>query len=467
MTIQDSLPHVQAVRRVFENGDRSTLSETIHLVCHSDTTAGKDILLWDDILAAFKDDVVHVRSGTIVLPFLKGPDFKNLDPLRIASVPGVTLDVVVRSQLSENEFSLDSLRNALPDTTKESSSASKISNSNAVLTVRRNPAGGLFEEAMDAYRNNDNPAFDPQPRGPQAVLDDPTSPSPGVTNPIPQKSISNSQTPAVQTSASATNTADGRMMEKATRGDKDAQFVLGDMYHFAGGVPQDYNVAMDWYLKAANQGHASAQNNIGWMYQNGHGVPQDYSTAMDWYLKAADKGNAKAQNNIGMLYQDGLDVPQDYSAAMDWFLKAGHQGIAEAQSNIGWLYHNGLGVSRDYSSAMEWYLKAVNQGSTAAQSNIGLLYQRGHGVAQDYSQAMIWFLKAADQGNATAENNVAWMYEQGLGVPKDKAKAIEWYRKAIAGGHANAKMRLDQLEQQGIDSVAGDTKRGLFRRIFK
>ncbi|KAF9912307.1 hypothetical protein EC991_000199, partial [Linnemannia zychae] len=40
-------------------------------------------------------NALYLRIGDIALPFLKGPDFKNLDPLRIAAVPGVTLNVVV------------------------------------------------------------------------------------------------------------------------------------------------------------------------------------------------------------------------------------------------------------------------------------------------------------------------------------------------------------------------------------
>ncbi|KAF8929506.1 hypothetical protein BGZ47_001013, partial [Haplosporangium gracile] len=66
MTIQETHPNVQAVRRVYENGLSSntstTTTETICLVCRPDPSSGKDILLWDDVLAAFKDDVVHIRS---------------------------------------------------------------------------------------------------------------------------------------------------------------------------------------------------------------------------------------------------------------------------------------------------------------------------------------------------------------------------------------------------------------------
>ncbi|KAK5829510.1 hypothetical protein F5H01DRAFT_316377 [Linnemannia elongata] len=81
MTIQDVHTNVQAVRRIYDTEESvnatTTPTSTMYLVSHPDPASGKDILLWDDILAAFKVDVVHVRSGAVVLPFLKGPDFKK------------------------------------------------------------------------------------------------------------------------------------------------------------------------------------------------------------------------------------------------------------------------------------------------------------------------------------------------------------------------------------------------------
>ena len=79
MTAQETPPHAQAVRRVYENKSSASapaVSDIFHVACHPDVSSGKDIVLWDDILAAFKD-VVHVRSGIMILPFLKGPDFKK------------------------------------------------------------------------------------------------------------------------------------------------------------------------------------------------------------------------------------------------------------------------------------------------------------------------------------------------------------------------------------------------------
>ncbi|KAK3824264.1 MAG: hypothetical protein J3R72DRAFT_479541 [Linnemannia gamsii] len=117
MTTQDTHPNIQVVRRVYENeqpANSSALAGRIYLVCHPDASSGKDILLWDDVLAAFKEEVIHIRSGGVALPFLKGPDFRKLDPLRIAAVPGVTLDVVVRGRPEEKVLSLDPLQKALP-----------------------------------------------------------------------------------------------------------------------------------------------------------------------------------------------------------------------------------------------------------------------------------------------------------------------------------------------------------------
>jgi hypothetical protein len=69
----------QVVRRVYENEDLNTtasLSKVFRLECHFDDVSGKSIILWDDILAAFKG-VVHVRVGERILPFLKGRNFKT------------------------------------------------------------------------------------------------------------------------------------------------------------------------------------------------------------------------------------------------------------------------------------------------------------------------------------------------------------------------------------------------------
>ncbi|KAK3836715.1 MAG: hypothetical protein J3R72DRAFT_202152 [Linnemannia gamsii] len=73
------IPNMQAVRRVFENDSRTTATQEtasfsgpiFHLPYHADPSCDRDILLWDDILNVFSN-ALFVRSGNIILPFLKG-----------------------------------------------------------------------------------------------------------------------------------------------------------------------------------------------------------------------------------------------------------------------------------------------------------------------------------------------------------------------------------------------------------
>ena len=70
------------------------------------------------------------------------------------------------------------------------------------------------------------------------------------------------------------------------------------MYEDGHGVKQDYEKAMEWYLKAAEQGDAWSQKNIGNMYYNGTGVNRDLQEAKKWFQKAADNGNSYAKDKL-------------------------------------------------------------------------------------------------------------------------------------------------------------------------
>ncbi len=105
----------------------------------------------------------------------------------------------------------------------------------------------------------------------------------------------------------------------AKQGDAYAQYNLGVAYHNGNGVPQDYEDAVEWYLKSAEQEVPKAQYGLGSMYHGGHGVPQDYKEAIKWYRKSAEQGYSEAQNILGLMYRMGLGVTQDNVFAHMWF----------------------------------------------------------------------------------------------------------------------------------------------------
>ncbi|KAG0072869.1 hypothetical protein BGZ90_011775 [Linnemannia elongata] len=85
---------VQAIRSVDKSVPLNavppaTPNEIYHVDTHPDPETQKEIVLWDDILQAFKNAEL-VRHKTWVVPFLKGKDFTM-----IAAMPDTILDVVV------------------------------------------------------------------------------------------------------------------------------------------------------------------------------------------------------------------------------------------------------------------------------------------------------------------------------------------------------------------------------------
>ena len=71
---------------------------------------------------------------------------------------------------------------------------------------------------------------------------------------------------AQQTNSASSVTNNGTIAElkaNAEKGDADAQFNLGLMYHKGQGVPQDDAESVKWYRKAAEQGNVYAQRNLG------------------------------------------------------------------------------------------------------------------------------------------------------------------------------------------------------------
>ena len=117
------------------------------------------------------------------------------------------------------------------------------------------------------------------------------------------------------------------LMEKAEKGDAEAQLLLGAKY-FLGqeGLPQDYTKGLEWYEKSALQGDVVAQYGLGFMYMVGQYVRQDYIKARHWFEKSAQQKNPAAQIMLGIMYEKGWGVRQNFSEAKEWYGKACDNG---------------------------------------------------------------------------------------------------------------------------------------------
>ena len=96
----------------------------------------------------------------------------------------------------------------------------------------------------------------------------------------------------------------------------------------------DYQTALEVFRPLAENGDAKAQSILGLMYSYGEGVPEDYREASRWYRRAADQGSSVAQYNLGMLYLEGKGVSQNTDEAVDWLTKAADGGHFRARSTL-------------------------------------------------------------------------------------------------------------------------------------
>jgi uncharacterized protein len=105
----------------------------------------------------------------------------------------------------------------------------------------------------------------------------------------------------------------------AEQGNREAQFLLGQMHRAGHGVPLSYPDALVWLRRAASQGEPRAQHELGMMYGNGQGVAKDEVEAMRWFRLAADQRNASAMATLGRSYELGRSVPKDLVQAYMWY----------------------------------------------------------------------------------------------------------------------------------------------------
>jgi TPR repeat protein len=89
-----------------------------------------------------------------------------------------------------------------------------------------------------------------------------------------------------------------RTMVLAQRGDAHAQAILGFMYANGRGVPQSYDVAVDWYGQSAAQGDPTGQYLLGLMYDKGFGVIPNVILAHKWLNLAAAHAPPQVRDNV-------------------------------------------------------------------------------------------------------------------------------------------------------------------------
>lgn len=231
---------------------------------------------------------------------------------------------------------------------------------------------------------------------------------------------------------------------------------LGSAYLDGNGVPQDDNLALEWYMRAAEAGNSTGQFNTGVMYQNGTGVEKDYAVALGWYELAAEQDNGDAVSSIGYLYKKGWGVEQNDSESMRWYERGAELNDAHSFYNLASNYYEGEIVEHDIPLAISYFEATLDYAQPGtgddeiirfAGRRLGDIYRTGEEVEADDDLATVYYQIAANSGDIYSQGA---LYEYGYGVDQDYAEAARLYIRAANVGQKLAILRLIEFYTEGL-----------------
>ncbi|XP_035599893.1 LRP2-binding protein isoform X2 [Oncorhynchus keta] len=234
---------------------------------------------------------------------------------------------------------------------------------------------------------------------------------------------------------------------RAEGGDKQALFLLGQLYYYEARAVDYMRRVVQWNNPEAGSIRYTALYHIGIAYLEGYGVQKSNTEAESYWLLAADEGNpracVKAQSSLGMFYS--RPETQDLKRAFFWHSEACGNGSLESQGALGIMYLYGQGIQQDPKAAIECLKEAAERGNVYAQAHLAAyyyhrkLYSRAAALAKRITNyddiaaiAMVTdcLPEYVIKGVAIALFYYARCLELGKGVPQSKEKAWQYFTKA-------------------------------------
>ncbi|MBK6407055.1 MAG: sel1 repeat family protein [Holophagales bacterium] len=275
------------------------------------------------------------------------------------------------------------------------------------------------------------------------------------------------------------------LLETSARtGNADAARFLALSYDGVGGnVPQDPEMAMQWWNEAARLGDRHACHVVGRnLYEEGP-TPEERSRGLELIERAAERGFPPACGFLGRLkaeecfpYEDlveelafpllrlgavrgdseaarflarklhGLGGRERAEEALYWLHETSRRDGAAARL-LGQLCGQGLEGERGDATATAWLALAaeewgVGEPDADALTTLARCFLDGRGVPHDPAVAIQLTERAASLGFGPGARLRGEIAEDGLGVPRDAAQATAWYRRGAELGDGSSMSRF-------------------------
>lgn len=235
------------------------------------------------------------------------------------------------------------------------------------------------------------------------------------------------------------------LFEKAaSMGDESAMFTLGVMWESGEGGPQDFTVAMEWYIKADEAGWFESPSAIGNLYAQGLGVEQDMEKAFEYFMRGVENDDERGYHNAGLCLLNGYGIAQDNVKAVELLSVAADKGFVPSIQLLTQYLSEIEDDDEDDEDDEDEDSEAIQEEfhKWVEEASIEQLMQAGKEYNEYPDIQSRCYKKAAELGNPDAMLLTGMNYLNGCGLDKNPVKAIEWFKKAAASGNKEATERL-------------------------
>jgi len=133
---------------------------------------------------------------------------------------------------------------------------------------------------------------------------------------------------------------------------------------------QSTTAELDEYRKAANKGDANAEYQVGLIFHEGRGIAKDKKKAYKWFNRAAKSGDADGQYYVGLVYSLGQGTKKDPQKADKWIRLAADQGNARALA----YFKNKEAIAAE---AEDDSILRSNQTEDRYENEVHIIYRKG------------------------------------------------------------------------------------------
>ena len=146
--------------------------------------------------------------------------------------------------------------------------------------------------------------------------------------------------------------------------------------------------------KRAKGDDANAINQLGCCYNEAlRGFPQNYEKAMELWLRAGELGCATAYNYIAVAYHDGEGVERDMRKAKYYYELGAMGGDAAARHNLGTVEAHAGNMNR---AVKHWTISA-SAGRDGSLKRIRECFMEGYATRDDFEKALRAHKRSKDE----------------------------------------------------------------------